>query len=174
MCFFLCFLCFFVSFFSRGYPEDKTTRMCFKLLITKQWKQICVFNSESPKSLKHVCVCYSWKPNVKNTYVFLLRWNNVPWKNMFWFFLVVTSSAVAFLKPLKKEFRFRCQKKKRPYTPITLTTQQNRYHGNSHSLKHTKLYWFEYITNESHISMKSRIKYLKINERSTFFRPNNL
>ena len=97
------FLCFFVSFFSRGYPEDKTTR---KLLITKQWKQICVFNSESPKSLKHVCVCYSWKPNVKNTYVFLLRWNNVPGKNIFWFFLLVTSSAVAFLKPWKKKFRF--------------------------------------------------------------------
>ena len=144
-----------MSFFSRGYPEDKTTRMCFKLLITKQWKQICVFNSESPKSLKHVCVCYSWKPHVKNTYVFLLRWNNVPGKNIFWFFLLVTSSAVAFLKPWKKSSASGARKPKKTYNPNTLTTQQNRCHGHSQSPKHTKLYG---LTNESHVSKKSRTK----------------
>ena len=151
----MCLFCFFFEFFHVDTQKIKNTHG-FLVIDNKTMKQICIFNSESPKSLKHVYVCYSWKPNVKSTYVFLLRWNNVPGKNIFWLFLLVTSSAVAFLKPSKKKFRFRCQKtKKHLYNPITLTTQHNRCHGHSQSLKHTKL---NRLTNESHVSKKSRIK----------------
>ena len=118
------FLVFFVSFFHVDTQKIKNTHV-FQIIENKTMKTDMCFQFRITKISKTRMCLLLLETKCENTYVFLLRWNNVPGKNIFWFFLLVTSSAVAFLKPWKKVPLHGARKPKKIHT-IQSLLQHNK------------------------------------------------